>query len=251
MSRTFQSFSLLYRRCRAVHVYHASSKSLHSSRKTARRPRANLVKDCRQQLSLQNRHWRSKSKPWKWRTPVSYPQNMIQQSFLSDGAAKNFRKVEYILQHVLVENIHRQNVMPDQIVTNVGRCDRRHRASQQKIGIAVAFVFRRIANGKGWDRALLTCHKFRVFARVHVQGEVDVRFVRHCLQQMRVRFWNDEWIILTREERLFAFPRSVRKNKFSYRSDLPPTCPLSARCNCCTFRSSATKDRPMPSLVDW
>lgn len=81
--------------------------------------------------------------------PVSYPQNMIQQSFLSDGAAKNFRKVEYILQHVLVENIHRQNVMPDQIVTNVGRCDRRYRASQQKIGIAVAFVFRRIANGKG------------------------------------------------------------------------------------------------------
>lgn len=111
---------------------------------------------------------------------------MIQMSFFSNSAAKNFRIIENVFQQFFVEDVHGQDIMSNYIVASVSRGNRRHR-SQYKIRITVALVFRRVADRKRRDGALLNRLKLSVLAGIYVQGKVNVRrLVRYRLQQMPV-----------------------------------------------------------------
>ena len=107
--------------------------------------------------------------------------------------------------------------MSNYIVASVSRGNRRHR-SQYKIRITVALVFRRVADRKRRDGALLNRLKLRVLAGIYVQGK---------------------------SERSTPCAISVATDARMIHFVLLPTCPLSSVR--CIFRNWATTASPMPN----
>lgn len=74
---------------------------------------------------------------------MCYLQDMIQRSLLSDRTTEQFGKVKYVLQYLLVEDIHAEHMMSDQTRVDGGsRCD----DSRKQIRVTVALIFGGVAN---------------------------------------------------------------------------------------------------------
>jgi len=72
----------------------------------------------------------------------------VQNALLADGISISLREMKYVLEDILIEDIHGEYVMSDQTVAYIGGGDRCN-SGCQKIRIAVALISGDIAN---WQR---------------------------------------------------------------------------------------------------